>query len=191
MKPMNIKEFYDGYISILTFFDDIGAKDLKNIKIDSNTILSVSEKLAFTQNPNTFYKRSFNLESSPTRNDELHAIYAQNNYKLNLYSEDGHTIRYVGDNKRDSIVGHIATYIDKVSTKMFIQTKSKIKLISKTSVYEKPITRFSFLPGTLLTDLFYPIAISEQGSLKPAIYIDGTSISTNHISIDNRMNNSG
>jgi len=191
MKPMNKSEFYAGKFNILTFIDGLSAKDLKNLAIDSNLDSELSGKLPYRQNPNTFYKTTFNITKSPSRNEELHAIYAQNGYKINIYTLAGDKVRYTGKNKRDSVIGHIATYIDTEATKMFIQTKSKIKLVKRNTVMERPVTRFSFLPGTLLTDLFYPIALNKNGELRPAIYVDGTSISTNHISIiteeDNKL----
>ena len=37
-------------------------------------------------------------------------------------------------------------------------------------------TKFSFLPGTVMSDLFFPITVEREEGLMPAIYIDTTAV---------------
>ena len=37
-------------------------------------------------------------------------------------------------------------------------------------------TKFSFLPGTVMSDLFFPITIERDEKLMPAIYVDTTAV---------------
>ena len=117
------------------------------------------------------------------QNDEIIGLYNQNPYLLKMYNSDGTFLKYVGENKRDSIIGHVATYHTEATYDLFFQTKNYLKLLTSEGVLSKQVNRFSFLPGTMLSDLFYPIGISENGKLEPALYLDGTGISSNYVTL--------
>jgi hypothetical protein len=92
------------------------------------------------------------------------------------------------DNLRDHILGPIAAYKKNGVYFTFFQTKSKLKLHKfrkgeRESISEKPITRFSFLPGNLFTESFYPIVKGNKEAALPALYIDATQISRKDIYI--------
>ena len=92
------------------------------------------------------------------------------------------------DNQRDHILGPIAVYKKNGELFTFFQTKSKLKLHrfkrgEHESISEKPITRFSFLPGNLFTESFYAIVKGYKEAAQPALYIDATQISRKDIYI--------
>jgi hypothetical protein len=45
------------------------------------------------------------------------------------------------------------------------------------------INRFSFLPGTLFNDSFYPIFVKRDGKNYPALYVDETDIQNDIVSL--------
>jgi hypothetical protein len=51
------------------------------------------------------------------------------------------------------------------------------------------INRFSFLPGALFNDTFYPVIAQGEGSLVPALYVDETDIQSNLVSLSIYENN--
>ena len=76
----------------------------------------------------------------------------------------------------------MASYKDNSKYYTFLETKSKLKVhifdktTNKTEVKSRPITRFSFLPGSIFSETLYPIAMGQGEKRKPALYIDGTQI---------------
>ncbi len=97
----------------------------------------------------------------------------------------------------DSILGIVGAYQQDSSSSMIsiFQTKSRLLFIDEKiktdlkgpsdlnnierTTYDYPIARFSFLPGTLLNDLFFPITSKGAKGLRPALFIDNTQINGN------------
>src|SRR5690606_27100970 len=48
-------------------------------------------------------------------------------------------------------------------------------------VSKKRTKKFSFLPGAVMSEIYYPIAIDSENGLLPAIYVDSVLISGNQI----------
>ncbi|MBI2520680.1 MAG: S8 family serine peptidase [Bdellovibrio sp.] len=97
----------------------------------------------------------------------------------------------------DHILGFVGAYHQDSSSSMIsiFQTKSRLLFLDekiKTEVrgpsdlvnidrtaFDYPIARFSFLPGKLLNDLFFPIISKGESGLRPALFIDNTQINGN------------
>jgi hypothetical protein len=182
MANMNGSDYYKSKIRILSLFDDINSKDVRFVTLSPNKV-EVSNVLNYKANMSMYFTSSFNLQGHLQYNTDLIGLYSQKSYMLKAYNDDGAILKYVGKNKRDSVIGHIATYKQNDQYNVFFQTKSKLKMMTNDGIYTIPVKRFSFLPGTLMSDVFYPITINNNGEKSPAIYLDGTSISDNYISV--------
>ena len=89
--------------------------------------------------------------------------------------------------KRDHIFGALATYKKGQKNYTFFQTKGNLGLhisdrrTGKVTVKSRPIHRFSFLPGSLFSETFYPIVKGEKAKTLPALYVDSTQINRSDI----------
>lgn len=89
----------------------------------------------------------------------------------------------------DIMLGHIASFeVDDQQIHM-IQSRDEVITMSgkkkskefKTSSREK--LRFSFLSQKALSEMYYPVVVKRNESLKPALYVDSSSITANRISL--------
>jgi len=88
----------------------------------------------------------------------------------------------------DHVLGHIASYADASGTTSIFQTKGNLLFVRSENGkdYEGlyPIARFSFLPGKVLNDLFFPVVtLDQEGKPTPAIFVDNTQINSNRLHI--------
>ena len=96
---------------------------------------------------------------------------------------------YRQPNKRDHIFGALASYKKGPQSFTFFQTKGNLKLHTTnsltgvSSISSRPIQRFSFLPGSLFSETFYPIVKGEKSEGLPALYVDATQINRSDIYI--------
>jgi cell wall-associated protease len=92
---------------------------------------------------------------------------------------------YRHDKLSDSLINHLASYEHQNITTHFIQSKSRLILIrqedNKNLVFKRSILRFSFLPGKLLSEIYYPIFSKVNDEKVPALYVDATDITGNRI----------
>jgi cell wall-associated protease len=114
--------------------------------------------------------------------------YTDTTISISHFMDEVYSSIFRQDNKRDHILGPIASFKKNDELFTFFQTKSKLKLHrfkkgEKETVSERPITRFSFLPGNLFSESFYPIIKGSKENALPALYIDATQISRNDIYI--------
>ncbi len=100
------------------------------------------------------------------------------------------TTLYRQNRQTDSLVGAMAAYKKGNTSFSFFQTKGHLKVLihepgKEDVVLSRPIVRFSFIPGELFSETFYPII---RGNF-PALYVDTTQISRNDVfilTIDNQ-----
>lgn len=89
---------------------------------------------------------------------------------------------FKNDEKRDHIIKTLASYKKDDHYLYFFETKSNLIFLTTDSKKDKfkytsrPITRFSFLPGSIFSETLFPIYWGEGMDKKPAIYIDGTQL---------------
>ncbi|MEE2744970.1 MAG: S8 family serine peptidase [Bdellovibrionota bacterium] len=105
------------------------------------------------------------------------------------YPTFNHTNIYRQNYKRDHIFGALASYKKRSNSYTFFQTKGNLKLhtynsvTGKSLVTSRPIQRFSFLPGALFSETFYPIVKGQESEALPALYVDATQINRSDIYI--------
>ncbi|MBY0515922.1 MAG: S8 family serine peptidase [Bacteriovoracaceae bacterium] len=91
------------------------------------------------------------------------------------------------DSKLDSLLNHLGSYKEDSGWSHFMQTKSKLLLVrqkgSETKKFTRPILRFSFLPGKMLSELYYPIYVKSNDVKQPALYVDSTQITANRVHV--------
>jgi hypothetical protein len=104
------------------------------------------------------------------------------NSRLNIYFEKEY-ISYLADQTVEVPLSHIATFHDDGEIYSFIETPNYLKLMTRNEIFEKRINRFSFLPGHLFNDTFYPIKTIVDEKPVPALYVDASDIATNLISV--------
>jgi hypothetical protein len=176
------EDFYNSINSIITVIDDFGQRELRKLVLKTESDFSVGKVINARLSRSTFFAQAISITDGFDKGGSLISLYAQNPTRIKIKDTLGTSLFYKGQNKRDSILGHIATYFDG-EYQSFIQTKNTLTLINSDSIQTKNVTRFSFLPGAVLTDSFYPIAINIDNKLTPAIYVDGTSISNNFVNL--------
>ncbi|MDB9786790.1 S8 family serine peptidase [Bacteriovoracaceae bacterium] len=97
--------------------------------------------------------------------------------------------------QRDNILTILAGFVDPKSEQMsiFLQTKNNLVLHQYSSnqrqTYLRKITRFSFLPGVVYNEIFFPVVFGKIPYQTPAVYIDGTQIDGKRIHLIIPKNN--
>lgn len=85
----------------------------------------------------------------------------------------------------DRLMSFVASYEKGAKSYVFFETIDDILMVVDDNGVKKEsrmgTTKFSFLPGKVMSDIFYPIALNKRGELNPAIYIDTTAVSGNRI----------
>lgn len=124
----------------------------------------------------------------------LSIIGLYNDYTMRSSGLEGDKLTYTSIYKQthqaDSLAGAMAAYKKGDKHFTFFQTKGHLKILIQEKgkediVLSRPIIRFSFIPGELFTETFYPIVSGDS----PAIYVDTTQLSGNDVyilTIDNK-----
>ncbi|TDJ07538.1 MAG: hypothetical protein E2O68_03450 [Deltaproteobacteria bacterium] len=99
-----------------------------------------------------------------------------------------HSTVYSQNKLTDHILGAMASYKKGNKSYTFFQTKGHLKVHifekGKDAVINKrPINRFSFIPGEIFTETFYPIVKGKGKTAFPALYVDTTQISRSDVYI--------
>ena len=104
-------------------------------------------------------------------------------------------IPYRFDNPDDIILSFLGLFAENDSTSFILEKIDSLSFLkledNEMTHFETPTRKFSFLPGVVMTESFYPIALleNETKNLKPAIYIDNTAISGNQVYVKTLKNN--
>lgn len=102
---------------------------------------------------------------------------------------DGHfdVIPYRLEDKNDIIVGFLGLFEDQSSSAFILEKIDSLSLFlqdnNKLKEYNSKTQKFSFLPGVVMSEVFYPITLMNRvnSTLVPGVYIDNTSISSDQI----------
>jgi cell wall-associated protease len=93
---------------------------------------------------------------------------------------------YSSEDSVEAPLGTIASFKDEANEYTFFQTPSYLVLAHNsaqgTKLSQLKINRFSFLPGTLFNDSFYPVLNKLDNKFSPALYVDETDIQSNLVS---------
>lgn len=126
--------------------------------------------------------RHFNLDNYIPGMDNTFVGF-QTNSLINLSITNGQNERalvYKLDTPYDRLQSFVASYSKKNKKYLFFETIDDILMVvdNGNEQIESRLntTKFSFLPGTVMSDLFFPITVERAGELSPAIYIDTTAV---------------
>jgi cell wall-associated protease len=107
----------------------------------------------------------------------------QTNSLINLSVSDGENEKalvYRLYTPFDRLQSFIASYTLRGKEYLFFETIDDLLMIyndgHKQVESRLNTTKFSFLPGTVMSDLFFPISLLRDGELSPAIYVDTTAV---------------
>lgn len=147
---------------------------------------------------NSHYK-FFNLESGVNK-------YSQNAF-INFTTKNLMTITgtnkagnevvlpYRLDDKNDVILGFVGLFQYQNKLQAYIEQVDTLNMVTiengVTTNIATPTQKFSFLPGQMMTESFYPVVVlnRENNQLEPAIYIDNTVISSDQVYVKTLKNN--
>ncbi len=65
----------------------------------------------------------------------------------------------------------------------FLKNNDTLFLWQDGKLHTRNIERFSFLPGTLFSEMFAPVMVNNKGKMTPALYIDSTQMSMNRLQV--------
>ncbi len=106
-------------------------------------------------------------------------------FNSNNLTQIRHSFEIYQKQNTDHLSALIQAFEKNEQTYLFYQSKSNIVLHQYGSKgeyrWERPLIRSSFLPGHLFNELPYPVIAEHNNTLVPAIYIDATSLISNHI----------
>lgn len=63
------------------------------------------------------------------------------------------------------------------------KTLAQIESADGSTLHLEDLERYSFIAGSVYSELFHPIAVSRQGAVVPALYVDQSQIQSNRVSI--------
>ncbi len=119
-----------------------------------------------------------------------HTLYLSNLAQTNEIPglEVNFSTTYIQDSYTDNILGPLAAYKKNGDLITFFQTKGQLKVHvqgtdGKVQIGSRPIQRFSFLPGELFSETFYPIIKGSGENAIPALYVDTTQLTTDAVYI--------
>lgn len=95
--------------------------------------------------------------------------------------------------ENDKILSFLSLFKNGNTRYMFMETIDYVMLVTETNgeqkIAKRKTKKFSFLPGSKMSELYYPIVIkSRNNQLKPAIYIDATQLSNNNVYLNTLIN---
>jgi hypothetical protein len=91
------------------------------------------------------------------------------------------------DDKNDVILGFVGLFEYQDKLQAFVEQVDTLNMVTVEDGVMRslgtPTQKFSFLPGQMMTESFYPVVVlnRENGQLEPAVYIDNTVISSDQV----------
>lgn len=94
-------------------------------------------------------------------------------------------IQFAMEDPSEKILGYIRGFSADEADYLFAQSTSYISGIvdngGSTSVFTKNIVRSNFFPGTLFRESLYPVVATQDGNLRPGVFVDDTQVSSQHV----------
>jgi cell wall-associated protease len=94
---------------------------------------------------------------------------------------------------KDELLNLSQSFILENFNDYIVQTKNKLLWVRESfgnvEIAQKDLMRFSFLPGKMLSELYYPLLLSTAEGYEAGVYVDTTNITGNRISILQNKNN--
>lgn len=118
-------------------------------------------------------------------------IYDRTRSKLVKTKAEAQSDEFIFRHESDSdlIAGHIASF--EKGRDQFSVFQTREELISVTNEEKKSSRaklRYSFLSQKLLSEMYYPVTYRREGSERPALYVDATSVTGNRIYVFEEQN---
>lgn len=88
------------------------------------------------------------------------------------------------ETESDLIAGHISSFEYDQNRLSVFQSREELITVTtgKTSKRSRrPKLRYSFLSQKLLSEMYFPVSYKRGGSLRPALYVDGTAVTGNRV----------
>lgn len=105
--------------------------------------------------------------------------------------QDGQYV-YEHDAETDLVAGHLMTFAKDTKKFSVIQTREELigltKVGSDVTISKRPKLRYSFLSQKLLAELYSPVTYKRSSDLRPALYVDSTSITLSRIYLFEEQN---
>lgn len=92
----------------------------------------------------------------------------------------GHFTTFEWNDESDLLLSPIAKI---TGNRLLAQTQNHFVVLGEGSNSKLPLKRFSFLPGELFSEMFTPVEVQSAEGLLPALFIDGTMISDQHLGV--------
>ncbi len=113
-------------------------------------------------------------------------IYDRTRAKLIATRQDAQLSEFIlrHESESDLIAGHIASFDTPTGSFSVFQTREELIGISQNDATKRslrPKLRYSFLSQKLLSEMYFPVAYRRNDSLRPALYVDATSVTGNRI----------
>lgn len=133
-------------------------------------------------------------EGLKNNGDVFFNIYDRTRSKLVTTREESQVSEYIfrHESETDLIAGHIASFEN--GSEKFSVYQTREELVSVTTGYsaEKRSTRkklrYSFFSQKLLSEMYYPVSYNRNGSMNPALYVDGTAVTGNRLYLFEEQN---
>jgi cell wall-associated protease len=93
-----------------------------------------------------------------------------------------------GQAARDSLLGVMASFETSAGSTVVYQTKTQLLSSfrgkdGRERIFSRGISRFSFLPGQLMSDVYHPMTVSIEGRNTAAFYVDSSAILGDHVTL--------
>lgn len=128
---------------------------------------------------------SLTPEGLKTSGEVYFNIYDRTRGKLVTTKDQEQVGEYIlrHETESDILAGHIASF--KTQDKQFSVFQSREELISVSDGKKtfRPKLRYSFLSQKLLSEMYFPVSYHRDGVLRPALYVDATTVTGNRIYI--------
>jgi hypothetical protein len=164
-------------------------------------VLTIGEDLKYEMTPTktaSFYVQSQNLNNLvDTKNNQINYNqtgiwgHLQNDYLAQWHvldditgnNADFSTVTYKHPRARDNIVDMMTSFKVESQNHIYFQTKGSIVLVRQNSdgkdeTFSHLIHRNSFIPGSIFTEIYYPVVSRE---FKPAFYVDASQLYAGHL----------
>jgi len=194
------EDFYQDKVKTLLSFG-LGATQYNVMMTISNNIFEIIPapqiKPVLLGNSHYDYFNLDNGVNSQSQNAMINFTTSQLMTITGIYKDDSsHVIPYRLDDPNDVIMGFLALFKTQDTINAFIEQVDTISMLqfnvhtNELKINESPIQKFSFLPGQMMTEMYFPVVAVNTAtkSLEPAIYIDNTSISSNLIYLKTMVN---
>lgn len=178
-------EYYSSTLNALYSFG-LGFKR-ENFKV---TILEDSyslEKVSLPQKLDTYTKHKvYDLEKNEYSDSFNHFVgfLTTSNVQTLLYGDSEQKIEnFVETSYENRLISFVSLFKKGNETFSLFESIDSLLLVSNNKKMRKKTKNFSFLPGKLMSEVYFPLSVKKEGEYLPGVYVDSTLLSGNMIYI--------